>query len=318
MEFGNRRMADFSGKDQDTEMRAAAFEHVRGLTASGDTLRYGEIAAGFQFEGKRLHLVSRPTGIFKPKQMPFLLSIRTVVPKSGRKVWYDDQLDAHRQIFGGVEGIDYALKGNNPNDAYNRWMLEASENNVPVIYFLGIAPAVYQVIFPVFICDWDPKALKVRVVFGNAERGLERTFPQDSERRYALATVKRRLHQTAFRESVMAAYDRRCAVSGLCVPSLLDAAHIIADSDEMHGQPVVANGLSLSKIHHAAFDMHLIGVDPDYRVHVSGKLLQQKNGPMLEAMKRLDGERIWLPARKGDRPDRERLESRFAQFRKAN
>ena len=68
----------------------------------------------------------------------------------------------------------------------------------------------------------------------------------------------------------------------------------------------------------AAFDMHLIGVDPDYRVHVSGQLLQQKDGPMLEAMKSLVGERIWLPARMGDRPDRERLESRFAQFRKAS
>jgi putative restriction endonuclease len=33
---------------------------------------------------------------------------------------------------------------------------------------------------------------------------------------------------------------------------------------------VVPNGLPLSKIHHAAFDAHLIGIDPDYRLHVSG------------------------------------------------
>ena len=30
------------------------------------------------------------------------------------------------------------------------------------------------------------------------------------------------------------------------------------------GQPVVSNGLPLTKIHHAAFDAHLIGIDPDY------------------------------------------------------
>ena len=30
------------------------------------------------------------------------------------------------------------------------------------------------------------------------------------------------------------------------------------------GQPVVSNGLLLTKIHHAAFDAYLMGVDPDY------------------------------------------------------
>lgn len=44
-----------------------------------------------------------------------------------------------------------------------------------------------------------------------------------------------------------------------------------------HGQP-------LSKTHRAAFDAHLIGVDPDYRVHVAGQLLGQRDGPMLEAL----------------------------------
>ena len=37
------------------------------------------------------------------------------------------------------------------------------------------------------------------------------------------------------------------------------AAHIVADKDEQFGQPVVSNGIPLSKIHHAAFDAHLIG-----------------------------------------------------------
>ena len=41
----------------------------------------------------------------------------------------------------------------------------------------------------------------------------------------------------------------------------------------------------LSKIHHAAFDAHLIGIDPDYRIHVSDRLLTLHDGPMLEALK---------------------------------
>ena len=94
----------------------------------------------------------------------------------------------------------------------------------------------------------------------------------------------------SFREAVIAAYNGRCAISRLQEPLLLDAAHIMADKDERFGHPVIPNGLPMSKIHHAAFDAHLIGIDPDYRLHVSERLLVQKDGPMLEALKRLKDE----------------------------
>jgi putative restriction endonuclease len=83
------------------------------------------------------------------------------------------------------------------------------------------------------------------------------------------------------------------------------------------GEPVVPNGIRLSNIHHAAFDTHLIGIDPDYRLHVSERLLIQKDGPMLEALKRLNGEMIHLPTRAKDRPDRDRLALRFERFKPA-
>jgi hypothetical protein len=49
------------------------------------------------------------------------------------------------------------------------------------------------------------------------------------------------------------------SLSGLPEPLLLDAAHIVADKDEQLGHPVIANGIPLSKIHHAAFDAHHTG-----------------------------------------------------------
>jgi putative restriction endonuclease len=64
-----------------------------------------------------------------------------------------------------------------------------------------------------------------------------------------------------------------------------------------------------------AVDAHLIGIDPDYRLHVSGRLLGQNDGPMLEALKRLNGETIYLPARVKDQPDRDRLALRFERFK---
>ena len=57
--------------------------------------------------------------------------------------------------------------------------------------------------------------------------------------------------------------------------------HIVMDADEQLRQPIVSNGLPLTKIHHAAFDAHLIGIDPDYRIHVSERLLD-RDGPFLE------------------------------------
>jgi len=80
---------------------------------------------------------------------------------------------------------------------------------------------------------------------------------------------------------------------------------------------VVPNGIPLSKIHHAAFDAHLIGIDPDYRLHVSPQLRDQHDGPMLEALKRLQGVSVHLPKRPKDYPDRERLSVRFERFRAA-
>src|SRR5579872_6650008 len=177
----------------------------------------------------------------------------------------------------------------NPDAADNRWLREAYENQVPVIYFLGVSPGRYQAIVPTFIAGWDAQSLRARLAFGDDER-REAVAPETAaERRYALRTVKQRLHQASFREAVITAYNGRCAVSGLPEPMLLDAAHIVADKDDQFGQPVVPNGIPLSKIHHAGFDAHLIGIDPDYRVHVSERLLGQNDGAMLEALKRLNG-----------------------------
>ena len=299
----------------DTSIRLAAFEHVRRLGEIHDHLTSKELGPGFDFDGMRIPLMNPQRGIFKPQQMRFLLSIRTVFPKPGGKVWYDDQREVHRQIFEGDEAIDYAFMGQNPEAADNRWLRAAFENGTPIIYFLGIAPGRYQAIIPAFVSGWDATALKARVAFGVPDQDAISPPETVLERRYALRAVKQRLHQASFREAVITAYNGRCALSGLPEPMLLDAAHIVADKDERFGQPTVPNGIPLSKIHHAAFDAHLIGIDPDYRLHVSGRLLDQNDGPMLEALKRLHGGTVHLPTREKDRPDRDRLALRFERFK---
>lgn len=296
-------------------MRLAAFEHVRRLSEVHDHLTSSELRPGFLFQGERIPLVNPQRGIFKPQQMQHLLSIKTVFPKPGGKVWYDDQREVHRQIYEGDETVDYAFMGRDPNAADNRWLREAFQDQTPIIYFLGIAPGRYQAMLPAFIAGWDAGTLKARVAFGAFDQEGLLPVQGPVERRYALREVKHRLHQASFRAAVISAYSGRCAVSGLPEPLLLDAAHIVPDKHELLGQPVVPNGLPLSKIHHAAFDAHLIGIDADYRLHVSERLLCQKDGPMLEALKQLDGRLMHLPARTRDHPDRDRLALRFERFK---
>ena len=298
----------------DAKMRMTAFEQVQRSNDLHEGLTANDLTAGFYYEGNRIPLVNLRRGIFKPRKMRYLLSIKTVFPAPGRKVWYDDQREIHRRVIESEDTLDYAFMGQDPKAADNQWLLEALKSQVPVIYFLGIAPGRYQAIIPAFISDWDPNALIARVVFGipNQDKIL---IPQSiQERRYALRVVKQRLHQASFREAVIAAYNGRCAVSGLPERRLLDAAHIISDKNEFMGQPVITNGLPLSKIHHSAFDSNLIGINPDYRLHVSERLLSQNDGPMLESFKQLNGNKLRLPTRLIDYPDRERLALRFEEF----
>jgi putative restriction endonuclease len=300
----------------DSRMRMAAFEHVRRLGLVSDCIASRDLLEGFQFEGQRVPLVNHQRGIFKPKQMHYLLSIRTVFPRPGARVWYDDQRRVHRQLYESDDFVDYAFMGVDPDAADNRWLRDAFEHRIPIIYFLGIAPSLYTAVVPAYIAAWNRSLLKASVGFGDPADYAEGRFQDIAPaRRYALRSVQQRLHQNSFRNAVIAAYDGRCALSGLPEPRLLDAAHIIADRDEVLGQPVVPNGIPLSKIHHAAFDAHLIGIDPDFRLHVSDRLMAQRDGPMLEALKELDGRTIRMPGRERDRPDRDRLAVRYKEFR---
>ena len=118
--------------DRDTLMRVAAFEHVRKLGEVHDHLTANELKPGFIFDGERIPLINPQRGIFKPQQMRFLLSIKTVFPRPGTRVWYDDQRNVHRQIFEGDEMVDYAFMGQDPNAADNQWLRVWRQHDLPL------------------------------------------------------------------------------------------------------------------------------------------------------------------------------------------
>ena len=186
---GNEVSRGMNDSEHDVAMRQRAFDHVRRLTETHAHLTAAELNPGFVFRGERIPLVNPQRGIFKPRQMRFLLSIKTVYPRPGARVWYDDQREVHRQIFAGDELVDYAFMGNDPTAADNRWLREAMENQIPLIYFLGVAPGRYQAMVPTFVVGWDADALKAHIAFGVPDEDAAQPPQTAPERRYALREV---------------------------------------------------------------------------------------------------------------------------------
>ncbi len=141
--------------------------------------------------------------------------------------------------------------------------------------------------------------------------------PLDLRQRNVLRLTRLRLHQPVFRAQVLRAYDVKCSICRLKHENLLDAAHIQPDAEG--GQPVVPNGLAMCKIHHAAYDAGIVGIDPAYRVEVRQDVLREVDGPMLRhGLQDVHGWRLEVPRRLTERPDRDKLAERYARFRAAS
>lgn len=99
---------------------------------------------------------------------------------------------------------------------------------------------------------------------------------------------------------------------------LLDAAHIIPDG-QPKGDPIVPNGLFLCKIHHAAYDVNLLGGRPDLTVDVAPRIRDEIDGPMLlHGLQDSAGAHLVVPHSRTAQPDPERLGARYEQFRAAS
>jgi putative restriction endonuclease len=299
--------------DPDADIRIAAFQQLRAtIRAYGGALPWSLIKEGFTARGLRFLFASAAEGIFRPAGMSGLLSVKTVVPKPKSRIWYHDQTSPTLTTTG--DTLSYAFTGTNPENTRNQWLRKAMEDQLPLIYFFGVAPGFYEPLFPAFVTEWQPEKLRCRLSF-SAPASIEASMTVASlERHCALRSIRQRLHQAVLRERVLAAYGYRCALSGLPEPRLIDAAHIVPNDKEL-GLPDVRNGICMSKIHHAAFDAGLIGIDPDFIVHVSERLLAIHDGPLLEqSLKALAGQKVRIPTDALAVPDRDRLSAASSYF----
>ncbi len=108
-------------------------------------------------------------------------------------------------------------------------------------------------------------------------------------------------------------YGSQCAICRLKRESLPDVAHIIPGVRD--GRTEVPNGLSLCCIHHSAYDQNILGIDPDYRIHINRDMLEEHDGPMLKhGFQEMNERRIHLLRQLENRPDCDRLKQRYEIF----
>ena len=170
--------------------------------------------------------------------------------------------------------FSYAYEKNS-DDGKNKKMRQALELTLPIILLRKIKDAAFVPVFPVYVVADDRPNRRFVLALEESLRFVANPFHlKPVEREYAERAVKLRLHQPEFRGRVLTAYEQRCTVCNLKYGKLLDAAHIIGDN-KPHGEPVVTNGLSLCKIHHAAYDANLLGISPDYRVCINPDLMDE-------------------------------------------
>ncbi len=295
----------------DLSIRRAVFEWLTEQREERGESLPRVLLEDFTLDGRRIPLLG-PQGIWKPAACELPLSIATIIGGP-----YEDGWDKARGT------LQYAYRGSDPNHRDNVGLRRAMVEQVPLVYFLAIEPGQYAASYPAFVVGDDPVHLRFTVQLDDIGAALVTSGPgeyplsddyADARRAYVTRSVRQRLHQVAFRERVIRAYQERCALCRLHHGELLDAAHITPDR-EADSEPIVSNGVALCKLHHAAFDRFFFAIRPDYIVEVRPSILAETDGPMLVVgLQQIHGGQIALPRRQIHLPDRDRLARRYAEF----
>jgi putative restriction endonuclease len=299
--------------ESDRQLREAAFAYLNRLAGEGRALVRQEDLAPFSFNGSPVRLMATQQGIWKPRYLDSALSFRTVYAPDPSKRPYDDEA--------GADGfLRYKWRGLEPNHPDNRALRQAMRHGLPLIWFQGVASGLYFPIFPVWLADEESTAHQFVVSLSEeALRVRHDLAVEDPElvRSYAERMVKTRLHQPLFRQRVLLAYKSQCSICRLRHTRLLDAAHVLSDAEG--GEPVVTNGIAMCKIHHAAYDADIFGIDPTYNVGVRPDVMSEIDGPTLRyTLQEIDGSKIELPGRRAAYPNPELLEVRWQRFQEAS
>ncbi len=130
-----------------------------------------------------------------------------------------------------------------------------------------------------------------RLIKPRGEQGEEKELPTETE-----AVRKVRMQQNFFRRVVLNTYESRCCVTGLPVPELLRASHIVPWSRSEKERLNPRNGLCLAATFDAAFDRGLIWFDNEFRLRLTTRLTEfASDSATKDIFFRREGRQLRLP-----------------------
>ena len=148
---------------------------------------------------------------------------------------------------------------------------------------------------------------------------IEETYPEiifdlkDLVGEVKIRAVKVRVNQSVFRKMILKTYTNRCAISGIDLPELLIAGHIIPWAKDERERLNPENGLCLSNLYDRAYEKGLICIDTDFKLLISRRLKAESSKEFYqEFFGRFENQPIQVP--RSYQPKKEFLEYRLKQF----
>ncbi|CAN5545689.1 HNH endonuclease [soil metagenome] len=217
-------------------------------------------------------------GIRKPAVLDAALSFRTVYRPAGAERPYEDAA--------GDDGlIRYKYRGTDPQHPENRALRAAMHRQLPLIWFFGVGTAQYLPTFPVFVVGMS--ASKPSEGSTNPSSGQPSCGPTPRDALCVhLGTVNCWTPRTSCPTETSLG-SRRSVTAWPC-----------------------------ARIHHAAFDAHILGVRPDHVIEIRQDLLEELDGPMFRhGLQEVHGRTLMvLPSSRKERPDSDLLEVAYQRF----
>ena len=128
-----------------------------------------------------------------------------------------------------------------------------------------------------------------------------------------IRSVKTRVNQNVFRKMILKTYSNQCAISGINIPELLIAGHILPWFEDEHERLNPENGICLSHLYDRAYEKGLICIDTDYKILVSKRLKAHSTKEFYQDFfGRFEHKFIQVP--KTYQPKKEFLEYRLNRF----
>jgi putative restriction endonuclease len=188
--------------DDEHRVRAAALAWLGEVTLGGtEPVSRERLANDFLVDGTRFPLIDRGRGIRKPQGWHGALSITTSAPRSGGARPYADGE--------GVDGLQrYKLRRDDRGRGENEALRAAMRDQLPLVWFYGLEPGLFQVIAPVYLIGEEPESDQFVLALTEEQRTVRPGSPmEETLRRYLIRETKRRLHQPVFASQVMLAYE---------------------------------------------------------------------------------------------------------------